>query len=167
MHTVSREKLYTQVWSKPMTKVAADYGITGTALKKTCKRHQIPTPPLGYWAKVEHGKRVTKPDLPKQVPAGILKANTLYDYLHGQERDMDAINLADAKAHLSELVDRVEAGDSIDITRRGKPVARLTTVARPRKRIDIAMLQALTAAMPPQLQDAANLVRSMRDGDRH
>ena len=37
---------------------------------------------------------------------------------------MDAINLADAKAHLSELVDRVEAGDSIDITRRGKPVAR-------------------------------------------
>ena len=43
---------------------------------------------------------------------------------------MDAINLADAKAHLSELVDRVEAGDSIDITRRGKPVARLTAVAR-------------------------------------
>ena len=32
---------------------------------------------------------------------------------------MDAINLADVKAHLSELVDRVEAGDSIDITRRG------------------------------------------------
>jgi hypothetical protein len=34
---------------------------------------------------------------------------------------MDAVNLAEAKAHLSELVDRVEAGDSIDITRRGKP----------------------------------------------
>ncbi|HKN31124.1 MAG TPA: type II toxin-antitoxin system prevent-host-death family antitoxin [Roseiarcus sp.] len=80
---------------------------------------------------------------------------------------MDAINLAEAKARLSELVDRVEAGDSIDITRRGKPVARLTTVARPRKRIDMAMLQALTAAMPPQAQDAADLVRSMRDGDRY
>jgi prevent-host-death family protein len=45
---------------------------------------------------------------------------------------MAAVNLADAKAHLSELVDRVEAGDSIDITRRGKPVARLTAVAGPR-----------------------------------
>ncbi len=56
---------------------------------------------------------------------------------------MDAISLADAKAHLSELVDRVEAGDSIDITRRGKPVARLTAVARPRKRIDAALLQSL------------------------
>lgn len=85
---------------------------------------------------------------------------------------MNAVNLADAKAHLSELVDRVEAGDHIEITRRGKPVARLTTVARPRKRIDIAMLRALTAATPNQgsgsrMQDAADLVRSMRDDDRY
>ncbi len=79
---------------------------------------------------------------------------------------MSAINLADAKAHLSELVDRVEAGDSIEITRRGKPVARLTTVATPRKAIDVALLQSLTATMPPQTQTAADLVRSMRDGDR-
>jgi prevent-host-death family protein len=80
---------------------------------------------------------------------------------------MDAINPADAKAHLSELVDRVEAGGSIDITRRGKPVARLTAVSRPRKRIDAALLQSLTATMPPQAQGAADLVRSMRDGDRY
>jgi prevent-host-death family protein len=80
---------------------------------------------------------------------------------------MDVVNLADAKAHLSELVDRVEAGDSIDITRRGKPVARLTAVARPRVRIDAALLQSLTGTMPPQAEDAADLVRSMRDGDRY
>jgi prevent-host-death family protein len=80
---------------------------------------------------------------------------------------MDAINLADAKAHLSELIDRVEAGDSIQITRRGKPVARLMAVTRPRERVDATLLQSLTAAMPPQAQDAADLVRSMRDGDRY
>ncbi|MER8501138.1 type II toxin-antitoxin system prevent-host-death family antitoxin [Mesorhizobium sp. M0045] len=80
---------------------------------------------------------------------------------------MGAVNLADAKAHLSELIDRVEAGDSIDITRRGKPVARLTAVARPRKRIDAVLLQSLTATMPLQAQAAADLVRSMRDGDRY
>jgi prevent-host-death family protein len=80
---------------------------------------------------------------------------------------MDAITLADAKAHLSELVDRVEAGGSIDISRRGKLVARLTAVARPRKRIDMTMLQALTAAMGPQVLNAADLVRSLRDGDRY
>ena len=80
---------------------------------------------------------------------------------------MVAITLADAKAHLSELVDRVEAGESIDITRRGKPVARLTAVAKPRKAIDAAHLQSLTAALPPQSQSAADLVRAMRDGDRY
>jgi len=80
---------------------------------------------------------------------------------------MDAIDLADAKARPSELADRVEAGDSIDITRHGKPVARLTAATRPRKPIDAALLQSLTATMPPQPQSAADLVRSMREGDRY
>jgi prevent-host-death family protein len=78
-----------------------------------------------------------------------------------------AVNLAQAKAHLSELVDRVEAGDSIDITRRGKPVARLTAAAAPRKPIELELLQALTATLPPQQDDAARVVRSMRDDDRY
>jgi hypothetical protein len=34
-----------------MTKVAADYGVAGTALKKTCDRHHIPTPERGCWAR--------------------------------------------------------------------------------------------------------------------
>ena len=80
---------------------------------------------------------------------------------------MGTVTLAAAKAHLSELVDRVQAGDTIDITRRGRPVARLTAVARPRKRIDLAMLEALTAAMPQQDESASDLLRSMRDDDRY
>ena len=74
---------------------------------------------------------------------------------------MDAINLADAKVHLSEFVERVEAGDLIKI---GKSLARLSSVARPRQRIDATVLQALTLTMPPS-QDAADLVRTMRDSD--
>ena len=81
---------------------------------------------------------------------------------------MDSINLADAKAHLSELVDRVEAGDSIEITRRGKRVARLTATIRPRRQIDPASLRALTDGMKQKKSKvAAGLVRSMRDGDRY
>ncbi len=80
---------------------------------------------------------------------------------------MNAVSLADAKAHLSELIDRVESGHSIDITRRGKPVARLTSVALPRKRIDAALLGSLTQTMPAQAESAATLVRSMREGDRY
>lgn len=80
---------------------------------------------------------------------------------------MTAIELAGAKAHLSELVDRVISGEAIEITRRGKPVARLVPIEKSRKRIDLAMLQAVTATMPEQTQSAADLVRSMRDGDRY
>lgn len=71
MQVVSRETLYKQVWSRPMMKVAVDYGVTGTALKKTCDRHQIPTPERGYWAKLQHGKRVAEVTLPKLKQADL------------------------------------------------------------------------------------------------
>ena len=80
---------------------------------------------------------------------------------------MRTVGLFEAKQKLSKLVERAEEGERIGITRRGKPVARLTAVDRPRKRIDAALLQSVTATMPPQPQSAADLVRSMREGDRY
>lgn len=77
---------------------------------------------------------------------------------------MDPVDLAEAKARLSELIDRVEGGASIEMTRRGKPVARLTGVARPRQPIDAAMLKSLTDRMPLRAEAAVDAVRSMRDG---
>lgn len=40
----------------------------------------------------------------------------------------------DAKAKLSELIKQVEAGESITITRHGKPVATLAGIAKPRQK---------------------------------
>jgi len=64
MQIVAREDLYDQVWKRALGKVAADYGITGTALKKICDRYEIPTPERGYWAKLQFGKPVAHPSLP-------------------------------------------------------------------------------------------------------
>jgi prevent-host-death family protein len=80
---------------------------------------------------------------------------------------MSSISLAEAKAHLSELVDRVEAGDTVSITRRGKEVARLTGADQPRRRVDPAKLRALTDAMRMQREGAAAFVSRMRDEDRY
>jgi prevent-host-death family protein len=80
---------------------------------------------------------------------------------------MSRVSLADAKAHLSELLNRVEAGEVIEITRRGRPVAQLTMVARSRRRIDAASIAAITQAMPCAIVGAGELVRSMRDSDRY
>ena len=80
---------------------------------------------------------------------------------------MNAVNLADAKAHLSDLVARAEAGETIQISRRGKPIAELSAVGHPRKLIDVAMLRAVTGPLRPSSQLAEDLVRAMRDGDRY
>jgi prevent-host-death family protein len=81
---------------------------------------------------------------------------------------VDNYNIAEAKAHLSDLVARAEAGETVNIMRRGKLAARLVPAAMPpRKPIDIAKLRALTASLPPGQQDAADLVREMRDSDRY
>jgi prevent-host-death family protein len=46
---------------------------------------------------------------------------------------MKRVQIAEAKAHLSALVDRVEAGEEIVITRRSKPLARLVPEPRTRR----------------------------------
>jgi prevent-host-death family protein len=80
---------------------------------------------------------------------------------------MRNVNLANAKAHLSQLVERAAAGDTVRITRRGKPVAQITAIKRPHKRIDLAALRALTDTMPMQRVSARELVRRLRDQDRY
>jgi hypothetical protein len=63
----TRKELYDLVWSTPMTKLAKRFGISDVGLRKICVKHDIPTPPLGYWAKLNFGKPVEQPAL---GPAG-------------------------------------------------------------------------------------------------
>jgi prevent-host-death family protein len=80
---------------------------------------------------------------------------------------MITVSLANAKAHLSELVERAAAGEAVCITRHGKAVAQITAIDTPRKRIDMAALQAMTDAMPVQTETARDFIRRMRDEDRY
>ncbi|MCA9617285.1 MAG: hypothetical protein KC586_31200, partial [Myxococcales bacterium] len=59
-----RDEIYKQVWERPMRQIAQDYGISDVGLKKACRRLGVPTPPVGFWAKREAGKRVRVPALP-------------------------------------------------------------------------------------------------------
>lgn len=80
---------------------------------------------------------------------------------------MSDVTLADAKAHLSELVERATRGETVRITRRGKPVARIVAVDRAPKPIDLAALMALTEAMPKQVESTETWIRAMRDDSRY
>ena len=76
---------------------------------------------------------------------------------------MATISLAHAKAHLSALIDRVERGEEVVITRRGRPAARLGPIERPRQPIDFKALEEFRKKMPKSTISSADLIRQMRD----
>ena len=62
---VTREELYEQVWSKPMTELAKQYSVSSSYLARICTRTNVPRPERGYWAKLAAGKRVNRRQLPE------------------------------------------------------------------------------------------------------
>jgi len=69
---------------------------------------------------------------------------------------MITVPLAQAKNHLSELIDRVEHGETVAVTRRGKPVARLVVFVE--EGADMLREQ------DQRVQDAFERLRSLRQG---
>ncbi len=63
--TIARDELYRLVWTGPMNKLAASYGLTGPELKWLCNKHEIPTPRAGHWSRVKFGKAVQNTPLPR------------------------------------------------------------------------------------------------------
>lgn len=79
---------------------------------------------------------------------------------------MITVAVADAKARLSELIDRVEAGETVSITRRGKPAARLVAETSPRKPVDVeAMRRARMLTKPYVDPDGVSFVERLRHDD--
>lgn len=81
---LTRKELYDLVWSEPMTTLCKRFGITDNGLRKHCKSMNIPTPPIGYWAKLQNGKTVDKIQLPDDYTG---KKNNVY--LQEVERSKD------------------------------------------------------------------------------
>jgi prevent-host-death family protein len=72
---------------------------------------------------------------------------------------MESYSIADAKAHLSELVERVEAGETVDITKRGKLVAKITPAERKLTKFDVDELRKFTATLRPSKISAVETIR--------
>ncbi len=78
------------------------------------------------------------------------------------------VSVAEAKAHLSEILDRVESGEEVVITRRGKVVARLTRDGRKTSQaIDFERLRAFRDSMPMAKAGAGAFIRKVRDDERY
>ena len=68
------------------------------------------------------------------------------------------VSLADAKANLSALVNRAEAGETVEIMRHGKPAARLVPV-NALQPIDFDWLDSIIQTIPRTQADGVMLLR--------
>ena len=80
---------------------------------------------------------------------------------------MSEVSVAEAKAHLSAILDRVERGEEVVITRRGKPVAKVSGVAKKLEPIDFAAIRELRESLPLQEESGGDFMRRMRDQERY
>jgi prevent-host-death family protein len=71
--------------------------------------------------------------------------------------------VAHAKARLSKILARVETGVEVVITRRGRPVAKLSSIERPRKPIDFEALDSLISRQRISRVPSVQLIRKMRN----
>ena len=81
---------------------------------------------------------------------------------------MATYGVAEAKNNFTHLLERVQAGEKITITRHGKPIAELSPTPKLTTDERWALMDALNERRkqrPPLGMLAADLVRSMRDGD--
>lgn len=69
--TLTRKELYELVWSVPMVKLADRFGLSDVGLKKKCRKHSIPVPPRGYWARKQAGQNPRQTPLPKGFPLDV------------------------------------------------------------------------------------------------
>jgi prevent-host-death family protein len=74
---------------------------------------------------------------------------------------MVQVTVAEAKTQLSSLLDAVQAGQAVVITRRGKPIAEL--VPRLHVRDLLPQLEALRSSLPEQPTSGAETLRALRD----
>ena len=87
-NTYDRETLYKEVWEKPVVKVAEQYGVSDVAIHKICKTLKVPTPSLGYWAKVRAGAVMKKIPLPKTQGASKITGVKTFEGIKTKETVM-------------------------------------------------------------------------------
>ena len=75
---------------------------------------------------------------------------------------MDKIGIDDARARLSELVDRVEAGEEVVLTRRGRPVVRMVAATAGPQIATVARIKALRKALDIRGVDIGALIKEGR-----
>lgn len=113
---MKRSELYQKVWATPMTRLASELGISDVGLAKACRRHAIPVPPRGHWAKLQAGKKSPQPPLPAP------ELDVQVDFARGDPEERARLNAAKTQrqdamaAHPTEVVAKISVSMVQDLS---------------------------------------------------
>ncbi|KAA2222940.1 hypothetical protein [Chryseobacterium sediminis] len=85
---LKRTELYDKVLTTPLTTIPKEFNLSDNGLRKICIKFDIPLPPMGYWQKIQYGKKVAKTLLPQQENEQEIKI-----YVDQNKNDNNPINL--------------------------------------------------------------------------
>ena len=80
---------------------------------------------------------------------------------------MNRIGASEASRHLPRLLDRIARGESLTITRHGKPVARLVPVAGDHERAKEAAARIVERRRHLKRMPLADLIATIHEGHRY
>jgi AcrR family transcriptional regulator len=105
---MTREQLYTAVWTTPMSRLAQEWGLSRSGLAKLCDRLLIPYPGRGHWAGVV-GNPLPLPPAPPGSPTEIpLGAGT-----RGVRRERTRLPAEDRRRLMLDAAAAVIAGEGL------------------------------------------------------
>lgn len=116
---LTRLELYEKVWSTPMVVLAKEFNLSDNGLRKICKKHNIPTPLMGHWQKIQYGKMTTVIKLPnrnkeEQIKINIDQSKSSY-YQQDPKIDLISKNIKNNKNLVLKVADRISKPDIIII----------------------------------------------------
>jgi hypothetical protein len=128
---ITREELYKLVWSKPLTVLAKEFGMSDVGLANVCKKLNVPKPYRGYWQLVEAGRKLPIPPLPPAREGDPTRATLSPEYyrVNFKPQDPKVLNRIDGES-LPE--NRITVAENLDnphrlvrntkiLLRKGKP----------------------------------------------
>jgi AcrR family transcriptional regulator len=104
---LTREQLYQRVWSRPLTVVAEEVGLSSNALAKICNRLLVPYPPRGYWAKRSGGKAPARPPLPPAPDDGDVRVTFGGDAPSASRRMRTRLGRDERQRQLIEIAEKI------------------------------------------------------------
>jgi AcrR family transcriptional regulator len=107
---ITRTALYNRVWSKPLSTVADELGITANGLAKICDRVLVPYPTRGHWAHAEPS--VSRPLLPP-APAAVDETIVLSKERSPSRRVRTRLNPEARAEQLVDTASRIITGEGV------------------------------------------------------